>query len=165
MKISSAAWSPEGPSVFVQLVSATSWLWLGHALISDSGLVQHCTMSRSVPSVLICSSQRCPFYAAPTVPANHDARKHRHQAEWVKRDWQSRGQGKSPFPWGKRGGKVSGAEWRQQMGAFQRCHSLLPTSARTHTTNTHTDTGLFSVFQTLTSYMAQSVLRSHLIPV
>lgn len=66
MKISSAVWSPEGPRVFFQLFSATSWLWLGDKMPSDSVLAQHCTMSRSVPSVLICSAQRCLFCTIPT---------------------------------------------------------------------------------------------------
>ena len=65
MKISSTVCSPEGPRVFMQLASTTSWLWLGHGLPSDSALVQHGTMSRSGPSVLICSAQRCLFGTVP----------------------------------------------------------------------------------------------------
>lgn len=52
--------------MFFQLPSATSWLWLGDKMPSDSVLAQHCTMSRSVPSVLICSAQRCLFCTIPT---------------------------------------------------------------------------------------------------
>lgn len=59
-----AGWSPEGPRVFIWLASATSWLWPGHRLPSDSGLAQPGSTSRSVPSVLICSPQRCLFSAA-----------------------------------------------------------------------------------------------------
>lgn len=101
VKISSAGWSPEGPRVFGRLASATSWLWLGHELPSDSGLAQHCTVSRSVLSVLICSAQRCPFCVTPTVSANCTAR---NIGTRVQKDWQSRGWGKSPCPQGQRGG-------------------------------------------------------------
>lgn len=65
---------------------------------------------------------------------------------------------------GKAEGRQRGrGRGRKEIGAIHRCCTLLPTSPRTHTTNTHKDTGLFWVLPTLSNHTAQRVLRDHLI--
>lgn len=126
VKISSAVWHPEGPRECILLACATSLLWLGHKLPSDSGLAQHCLMLRSMPLCphLLCSE------VLLRVPANYAARKCGHWAELVQKDGESRKQRKSPCPWGQRAREEHGQDgvdrWEPSKGTTP---SFLPPQA------------------------------------